>query len=257
MIDLDHVAIATTDIGAALGTLVGQLGGTIFSGGDGYGFRWVQTRLGADGRDRAEGMTVELLSAWQPEQNDFLARFLARHGPGQHHLTFKVSDLVATLERVHTAGFKPVSVDLRDPSWKEAFLQPREAHGTVVQLAEVHPDHPGTRDMVAAAVAGNAFFEPEWWPQPPPRAATACTLRRVVMSTPSLPAAVGFFAGLLDGEVIAEDDGSVELAWPGTGHVRLELDVDASPGFLRVEGEQAGRSETLDVSGAPFVISPD
>lgn len=252
MIVLDHVAIATTDIGAALGTLVGELGGTIFSGGDGYGFRWVQTRLG----EGAEGMTVELLTEWQPQQNDFLARFLAKHGPGQHHLTFKVSDLVATLERVHTAGYKPVSVDLRDPNWKEAFLQPREAHGTVVQLAEVHPDHPGTPEVVAAAEAGDAFFEPEWWPKPPPRAATPCRLRRVVMSTPSLPAAVGFFAGLLDGEIVAEDDASVELAWPGSGRVRLELNVDATPGFRRVEGEQPGRSETLEVGGAPFVISP-
>ena len=46
------------------------------------------------------------------------------------------------------------------------------------------------------------------------------------------------------------------LAWPGSGRVRLELDVHAAPGFRRVEGEQPGRTETLDVSGAPFVISP-
>jgi methylmalonyl-CoA/ethylmalonyl-CoA epimerase len=258
MIDLDHVAIATTDIGAALGTLVGELGGTVFSGGDGYGFRWVQTRLAGDEREHTDGMTVEMLSAWQPEQNDFLARFLAKHGPGQHHLTFKVSNIVATLERVRTAGFKPVSVDLRDPGWKEAFLQPREAHGTVVQLAEVHPDHPATPEVVAAAVAGDAFFEPRWWPELPPPAATPCRLRRVVLATPSLPAAVGFFAGLLDGEVVAESDDAVELAWPGSGRIRLELDGSASPGFRRVEGEQAGRSgvETLDVSGAPFVIAP-
>lgn len=252
MIDLDHVAIATNDIEAALGTLVGNLGGTIFSGGDGYGFRWVQTWLGKG----SDGMTVELLVAWEPQQNDFLARFLAKHGPGQHHLTFKVPDLAATLERVHSAGFKPVGVDLRDPSWKEAFLQPREAHGTVVQLAQVHPDHPGTPELVKEAEAGNAFFEPEWWPTPPPRAAERCHLRRVVMATPSLPAAVGFFAGLLEGEVVAEGDTSVELAWPGSGHIRLELHPDATPGFLRVEIERAGPTENLNVSGTPFLLAP-
>ena len=253
MIDLDHVAIATTDIEAALGTLVGDLGGTIFSGGDGYGFRWVQVRVG----EGVEGMTVELLVEWQPEENDFLARFLAKHGPGQHHLTFKVSDLAATLERVRTAGFQPVGVDLRNPNWKEAFLQPREAHGTVVQLAQVHPDHPGTPEMVKAAEGGDAFFEPEWWPALPPRAAEPCRLRRVVMSTPSLPAAVGFFAGLLDGEVVAEDAASVELAWPGSGRVRLEQHVDARPGFLRLEGERPGTApETVDVSGVSLLLSP-
>jgi catechol 2,3-dioxygenase-like lactoylglutathione lyase family enzyme len=252
MIDLDHVAIATTDIDAALRGLVGDLGGTIFAGGDGYGFRWVQTRLGADGA----GMTVEMLVAWEPQQNDFLARFLARHGPGQHHLTFKVTDLAATLDRVHTAGFRPVSVDLRDPEWKEAFLQPREAHGTVVQLAQVHPDHPGAAELVRAATDGNARFEPEWWPTPPPRAETPATLERVVMSTPSLPAAVGFFAGLLDGEVVAEDDGSAELVWPGSGRVRIELDPDAPPGFRRVELSRRGPTATLEVSGAPFLVAP-
>jgi catechol 2,3-dioxygenase-like lactoylglutathione lyase family enzyme len=249
-IDFDHVAIATTDIQAALATVVGDLGGTIFSGGNGYGFRWVQVRLG----DGAEGMTVELLVEWEPQQNDFLARFLAKHGPGQHHLTFKVPDLAATLERVRNAGFQPVNVDLRDPFWKEAFLQPREAHGTVVQLAQVHPDHPGAPELVKEAVAGNAFFEPEWWPAPPPRAEPVCRLRRVVMSTPSLPAAVGFFAGLLDGEVVSDDGDAVELAWPGSGRVRLELRPGAPPGFLRLEGEHDGATETWDLSGAPLLL---
>jgi methylmalonyl-CoA/ethylmalonyl-CoA epimerase len=254
MIDFDHVAIATTDAPATLDTLVGDLGGTVFSGGDGYGFRWVQVRVGEGGA----GMTVEILIEWSPEQNDFLARFLAKHGPGQHHLTFKVSDLAATLDRVRTAGFKPVSVNLTDPHWKEAFLQPREAHGTVVQLAQVHDDHPGTPELVKLADAGDAFFEPEWWSTLPARAATAVSLRRVVLSTPSLPAAVAFFAGLLDGEVIAEGADAVELAWPGSGQVRLELHPDAPPGFLRIEADDpaATTPRTIELSGAPLVITP-
>jgi len=251
MIDLDHVAIATDDIDAALATLVGDLGGTIFSGGDGYGFRWVQVRVG-EGDD---GMTVELLVEWQPEQNDFLARFLARHGPGQHHLTFKVKDLAATLERVRTAGFQPIGINLTDPSWKEAFLQPREAHGTVVQLAQVHPDHAGTPELVRLAEAGDAFFEPEWWPTPPRRAEARGRLRRVVLSTPSLPAAVGFFAGLLDGQVVEEHHDAVELAWPGAGRIRLELQPDATPGFLRIEGDHAAAPGSVTVSGAPFLLA--
>ena len=35
-------------------------------------------------------MTIELLEPWAVEQTDFLERFLARHGDGPHHLTFKV-----------------------------------------------------------------------------------------------------------------------------------------------------------------------
>jgi catechol 2,3-dioxygenase-like lactoylglutathione lyase family enzyme len=250
--DLDHVAIATTDIDTALRTLVGELGGTVFAGGDGYGFRWVQVRLG----DGTDGMTVEVLVVWKPEVNDFLERFVARHGPGQHHLTFKVKDIAATLRRVQQAGFQPIGVDLRDPHWKEAFLQPREAHGTVVQLAEVHPDHPGTAEMVAAAGDGAVIGEPEWWPAPPPPATDRATLRRVVMATPSLPAAVSFFAGLLDGDVVAEDEQAVELVWPGSARVRLELDPAATPGVVRLELEHPGPARSLDLSGARFELVP-
>lgn len=251
MIDLDHVAIATDDIQSTLGALVGELGGTIFAGGDGYGFRWVQVRLGEDGG----GMTVEVLVEWEPARNDFLARFLARHGPGQHHLTFKVPDLAATLERVRHNGFEPVSVDLSDPHWKEAFLQPRQAHGTVVQLAQVSGDHPGTPEMVRNADRGETYFEPEWWPAPPPRAVDRATAQRVVLATPSLPSAVGFFAGLLEGEVVEDGEDAVELAWPGGGRIRLELDGNATPGFRRVDAVHAGAPGTRTISGAPFRLS--
>ena len=61
MSDLDHVAIATTDIAATLGTLVGDLGATVFHGGDGDGFRWVQSRLGS----ATTGMTIESLVVWR------------------------------------------------------------------------------------------------------------------------------------------------------------------------------------------------
>ncbi len=151
MIDLDHVAIATTDIAAALGALVGDLGGTIFAGGDGYGFRWVQTRLGPGGA----GMTVELLVEWQPEQHDFLARFLARHGPGQHHLTFKVTDLAATLERVRTAGYRARERRPERPRL-EGGVPPatRGARHRGPARARCTRDHPGTAELVAARRRG-------------------------------------------------------------------------------------------------------
>ena len=47
----------------------------------------------------------------------------------------------------------------------------------------------------------------------------------------------------------------MELAWPGSGRIRLELHPDATPGFLRVEGDHAAATGPLTVSGAPFVLS--
>jgi hypothetical protein len=71
-----------------------------------------------------------------------------------------------------------------------------------------------------------------------------------------MPAAVSFFAGLLDGAIVDEDEAAVELAWPGGGHMRLELHPDATPGFLRLEVERTGPTKTVDVSGAPVLLSP-
>jgi catechol 2,3-dioxygenase-like lactoylglutathione lyase family enzyme len=231
-VDLDHVALAADDVAAALGGLVGELGGRWLEGGDGVGFRWVQVRLG----DHTVGMTVEVITPWRPERHDFLARFLARHGEGPHHLTFKVPDLPAMLDRAHIAGFTPVGVNLDDPAWREAFLLPREAHGTVVQLAEVGVALPSLADRLTAAAATGGVGEPRWWPAVPAGAARRSVLARVVLQTTSLPAALGLFAGLLGGEPVAEDAGMAELAWPGGGRILL-VDAAGVPGVVELHCE--------------------
>ena len=77
---------------------------------------------------------------------------------------------------------------------------PREAHGTVVQLAESH-GHPETRKELLDYVAEHgANTHPRWWADPAPPTGHG-TLRRVVLRTPSLPSALSFFAGVLQGDV--------------------------------------------------------
>ena len=86
--DLDHVALAAADTRAALRFLTGDARRhRSSSAAQAIGFRPMQVWLGD--RD-GDGMPVELLEPWDVEQNDFLARFVARHGAGPHHLTFKV-----------------------------------------------------------------------------------------------------------------------------------------------------------------------
>ena len=58
-------------------------------GGQSIGFRPMQVWVGTHDGD---GMPVELLEPWAVDRNDFLARFVARHGAGPHHLTFKVAE---------------------------------------------------------------------------------------------------------------------------------------------------------------------
>ena len=239
--DLDHVALAAPDTSDALRFLTGDLAGTVIFGGQSIGFRPMQVWVGtADG----DGMPVELLEPWATDQNDFLARFVAKHGAGPHHLTFKVKSLADALERVRLAGLTPVNVDVSDPEWKEAFLLPKEAHGTVVQLAESHGHPDGRAEMLRNVAANGPNMHPRWWSEPAPPAGPPARLRRVVLRTPVLADAVEFFAGTLEGVVERESDGRVELVWPRGARVALEQHTNAAPGVdrLEVEGLRAERT---------------
>lgn len=254
---LDHVALATRDVSGPLDVLVSQLGGLVISGGHSVGFRTMHVFLG----DTTGGMKVELLEPWEPERNDFLERFVAGHGAGPHHLTFKVEDLAATIEDVRAGGYTPVGVNLADPRWREAFLTPKEAHGTVVQLAESNELLASPLEEYRHAAEHGPRGEPVWWPEPPPRAEMPTFLRRVVLRTPSLPATLELFAELLHGETVAAGDDWTELVWPGDGHLRIEKQADAPPGIDRLELQggrrhRDGPRRELTVAGARLVIDP-
>jgi methylmalonyl-CoA/ethylmalonyl-CoA epimerase len=246
--DLDHVALAAADTSDALRFLTGPLGGTVIFGGQSIGFRPMQVWIGtSDGN----GMPVELLEPWAVDRNDFLARFVARHGAGPHHLTFKVADLAAALERVRAAGFHPVNIDVSDPQWKEAFLMPAEAHGTVVQLAESH-GHPESRAELLAHVAAHGPNQhPRWWSDPAAAEGAPARLRRVVLRTPARRSAVEFFAGILEGEIERESEGRVDLVWPRGARIGLESQPDAPAGVDRLEVEGLAAART--VIGTNFV----
>jgi methylmalonyl-CoA/ethylmalonyl-CoA epimerase len=246
--DLDHVALAAHDTAPALRFLTGRLGGTVIFGGQSVGFRPMQVWVGDKTGD---GMPVELLEPWQAERNDFLARFLARRGEGPHHMTFKVRDLTAAIARAREAGIEPVNVDLSDPEWKEAFLMPRDAHGTVVQLAQTNNDFGTRADLLAHVAAHGPNEHPRWWVDPEPATGAVARLRRVVLRTPSLGATVGFFRDLLQGEVEESNDTRVELVWPRGGRIAIEQHAGEPPGVDRLEVE--GLDEPVELIGTRFV----
>lgn len=124
-LDLDHVAVAVHNIKDALRLYRDALGGEHLMGHDMGTWRWVQLRFPNGGK-------VELL---EPLGEGFLSRFLERHGEGMHHITFKTDDLPAAIEHVRAQGYELVDVDLESPHWREAFLRPKGAHGTLIQLA--------------------------------------------------------------------------------------------------------------------------
>ncbi len=132
VLKLDHVAFATWDATAHVRLLTELLGAEFVDGGDDTraGFRWLQFKL-------PQGGKVEII---EPLTRDgFLYHFLTRRGEGMHHVTVYVKDLATAVEGLSAAGYEPVDVDLSHPSWKEAFLSPREVNGVLIQLAQV-PD---------------------------------------------------------------------------------------------------------------------
>lgn len=250
--DLDHVALASRDSQSVMRLLVQDLGATVMQGAIQAGFRPVQLWVG----DTEHGMTVELLEPYQVERHDFLERFLRDRGPGPHHLTFKVDDLEAEIDRVRAAGLHPTGISLDSDRWKECFLHPAEAHGTVVQLAQGGLDaYPTFADHLAAAQAGDPYGEPVWWDDPGPRNPTATVLDRVVMTTPAPDAAIALYTDVLGGTVGGRDDTQCDVTWPG-GCVRVVTAPDRPPGIARLECTAAGPPRTILVAGTELVIAP-
>lgn len=143
----DHVSLAVWNIEDAL-TLVSLMGGRFRSGGDVPArFRWAQWDLPERGK-------LEIVQPLDPDDSDhFLVRFLRARGPGLHHLTFKVTNLLEAVDRARVLGFEVVGVST-DRWWKEAFVHPMSAQGVLVQLAEwtEHLDPPSV--TLEAVLAG-------------------------------------------------------------------------------------------------------
>jgi methylmalonyl-CoA/ethylmalonyl-CoA epimerase len=85
----------------------------------------------APGTPRIE--LVEPLSRASP-----VARFLAKRGEGLHHLAFSTDDIAATLHRVSEDGFELVDRTPRLGAHGRmvAFLNPRSAHGVLIELVQ-------------------------------------------------------------------------------------------------------------------------
>jgi methylmalonyl-CoA/ethylmalonyl-CoA epimerase len=123
----DHIAIGMERMADAIDVLVGRLGGRPDSGGPGGGFRWAAWSFEGGG-------SIEVI---EPAGVDgFLHRFLTAHGPGIHHVTFKVASLADAAARAEAQGYRLVGRDESDPDWLVAYLHPKEAQGIVVQLGQ-------------------------------------------------------------------------------------------------------------------------
>ena len=132
---LDHTALAVRSIREALRLYRDLLGGepVEYDEMPQRSFRWLALRF-------PNGSALELLEPMG--QAGFVQDFLEKRGEGVHHVTFLVADIRAAVARAREAGLRIVDEDFTtQPLWQEAFISPRSAHGTIIQLTETPLTH--------------------------------------------------------------------------------------------------------------------
>src|SRR4051812_14096118 len=85
---------------------------------------------------RAGDALVELLEPQKPDSP--IGKFIAKRGPGIHHICFAVDDLPATLDRCRKAGIKLIDDAPRIGAEGKhiAFLHPSATSGVLIELTE-------------------------------------------------------------------------------------------------------------------------
>lgn len=132
----DHAAVAAPRLRDLLTVYRDLLGGVFLHGGDNtrVGFRILQLGF-------PEHTKIELLEPLP--DSTFLDSFFRRTGGGGlHHVTFKVRDLGVAVRRMTGRGYRLHGLHRDDPEWQEVFLHPKDAYGTLIQLAEVDGSAP-------------------------------------------------------------------------------------------------------------------
>ena len=137
-VDLDHIGIAVDDIDAALAFYRAALGLDV----DGteevpsQGVRAHFLRVGP--------VSLELLEATTDDSP--IGRFVGRRGPGLHHITLRVDDIAAALDRLRAQGVRLIDEAPRDGAEGAlvAFVHPSSAHGVLVELKQERPATGGT-----------------------------------------------------------------------------------------------------------------
>lgn len=126
---VDHVGVAVHDLEAGAapwGTLGLPLAGDETVADQGVRVRLLRTGNGF----------LELLAPL--DEASPVARFLAKRGPGLHHLAFRVDDVAGELARLVSEGAEPIDEvpRLGRAGSRVAFLHPRGWGGVLVELVQ-------------------------------------------------------------------------------------------------------------------------
>jgi methylmalonyl-CoA/ethylmalonyl-CoA epimerase len=127
---LDHIGIAVSNLEEALTFYRDALGLEVEAPED-VGSQHVRAHFIPAG-DAA----LELLEA--TAEDSPVARYLARRGPGLHHITLRVDDLSAALAELRARGVRLIDDTARPGAHGclVAFIHPSSTHGVLVELKQ-------------------------------------------------------------------------------------------------------------------------
>lgn len=130
LLDLDHVGIAVEDLEAEV-----ERYRTLLGVQPAHRERVVDQGV-EEVLFRAGSSYVQLLGALGPDSP--VGRFLERHGPGVHHVAYRVANVAAALEHLRDAGADLIDQEPRPGSRGTliAFVHPRTFGGVLVELVQ-------------------------------------------------------------------------------------------------------------------------
>jgi methylmalonyl-CoA/ethylmalonyl-CoA epimerase len=127
---LHHVGVAVTDLEAAIDLYMKAFGGELVH-------RATNEREGLEAAFIRTGSgEVELMSAIRDDSP--VGKFLARRGPGLHHVAYAVDDIERALEQAKSAGIELIDAEPREGmhGGRIAFLHPKSVGGVLTELVE-------------------------------------------------------------------------------------------------------------------------
>ena len=125
---IHHVAVAVSDLDEAIATY-GRLFGAELEHRDTLAEQGVEAAAVRVGESR-----IELLAATGDDTP--VGRFLARRGPGMHHVAYEVDDLEAQLAALDELGVELIDQEPRTGLYgmRVAFVHPDAADGVLAEL---------------------------------------------------------------------------------------------------------------------------
>jgi methylmalonyl-CoA/ethylmalonyl-CoA epimerase len=132
---VDHIGVAVEDIDASLELYERDYGMTLVHR-ETVAEQGVEAALLDVGENH-----IELLAATGPDTP--VGKFIAKKGPGMHHVAYQVDDIEATLAALKEAGLRLIDetprIGIRNS--RVAFVHPKSAGGLLTEIVQPAEGH--------------------------------------------------------------------------------------------------------------------